>query len=264
MITPLSPGNPLWGVRPILFSLGNFHIQSYPFFVSLGLVVGILFYIHEAKKQHSLNENSFYIAFGAIVGGILGAKILEWIINYDVLIANFTNIDVIFSGRTVMGGLIGGIIGAKIAKKITGIKGKRGNLFAPGVALGIAIGRIGCLLRGCCFGVPTNLPWGFDFGDHIARHPTQIYESIFMLMLFFVLLQMKKNKNLQPGQLYKTLMISYFTFRFFIEFIRVENVIFAGMTAFQLTAIGAIVYLLRDYYLPLFVKERLYVQENKD
>jgi phosphatidylglycerol---prolipoprotein diacylglyceryl transferase len=234
-----------WGVRPVLFRLGTFDIPSYSFFVLLGLAVGAAVYFYEAKKQKSLNENGFLIAIGSLTGAAIGAKILELMVYYKLLITHLSNWEVIASGRTIVGGLIGGAIGAVLTKKILGVKEKRGNLFAPAIAMGVAIGRLGCFFRGCCYGQPTNLPWGVNFGDGIPRHPTQLYESLFMLAMFVYLEKVKNKENIKPGQLFKTLMISYFTFRFFLEFIRVEPVVFAGLTLFQIISIGVIIYLVR-------------------
>ena len=241
-----------WGIRPELFHVGNISVPSYSFFVLLGLVVGLLVYFYEAKKSNSLNENGIFIVVGALAGGAIGAKLLELIVNYNYFFANINNAAALLSGRTIIGGLIGGTLGAIVTKKLLGIKEKRGNLFAPAIALGVAIGRLGCFFRGCCYGKPTNLPWGVDFGDHILRYPTQLFESLFMLIMFIYLERIKNRKDIKPGQMFKTLMISYFTFRFFIEYIRVEPVVFAGLTIFQIISLGVIVYLSRDNFKNIF------------
>lgn len=245
--------NDSWGIRPILFHIGNINIPSYSFFVFLGLIVGLLVYFYESRRKKSLNDNGIFVAVGALVGGVLGAKILEFIINYKFVFENINNIGALLSGRTIVGGLIGGTIGVILTKKFLGIKEKRGNLFAPAIAIGVAIGRLGCFFRGCCYGKATTLPWGVDFGDHISRHPTQIYESLFMLFMFIYLERIKDREDIRPGQLFKLLMVSYFTFRFLVEFIRVEPVIFAGLTVFQIISIGVILYLVRDNIKNLFI-----------
>jgi len=244
----LIPNVPHWGIKPILFQIGGFSVTSYAFFVTLGLVVGIGLYIYESRRgRKRVGENGIYIAIGALLGGAIGAKVFEFIINYNFVLANINNPSVLLSGRTITGGLIGGAIGAILTKKYFGIKEKRGNLFAPAIALGVAIGRLGCFFTGCCYGKPTGVSWwGVDFGDYILRHPTQIYEALFMLGMFIYLEKIKDRPDIKPGKLFKMLMVSYFSFRFLIEFIRVEPVVFAGLTVFQLISLVVIVYLTRE------------------
>jgi len=235
-----------WGIRPILFHLGGIGIPSYSFFVLLGLLVGLAVYFYEARRLRERGDYPVYILFGSLVGGIIGAKILEWAINYEYVSANFFDHNVLFSGRTIVGGLLGGVVGSLLTKRILGIKVRKGNLFAPGVALGVGIGRIGCFMSGCCYGKLTALPWGVDFGDGILRHPTQLYESAFMLAMFIWLERVKTKEGLMPGQLFKMLMLAYFVFRFFSEFLRVEKPAFWGLSVFQIISMGVIIYLLRD------------------
>lgn len=245
-----------WGIRPILFHIGTFDVQSYSFFVLLGLIVGISIYFYESKKKKSLSENGFFIAFGSLVGGVLGSKIFEWTINYKFFISNISNLGILFSGKTIVGGLIGGAIGAILTKKFLRVKEKRGNFFAPAIAVGVAIGRLGCFFRGCCYGKQTILPWGVNFGDGILRHPTQLYESLFMLAMFVYLEKIKNRNDIKPGQLFKLLMISYFIFRFFVEFIRVEQVVFLGLTSFQIISVSVILYLVKNNIKSLIFKQK--------
>ena len=239
-----------WGVRPELFSIGDFSIESYPFFVGLALLVGVLLYYYNLKKYNSVNDNSINIAIAAIVGGTLGAKLPIWIMNFKAIVTN-PSIESIFSGRTITGGLIGGMLAVIWIKKRLGIKTKKGNLFAPSVALGIAIGRIGCVLRGCCYGVATDLPWGVNFGDGIMRHPTQIYELIFTLGLF-IYFQFFYPRPAVPGEMFRKLMIYYFVFRFFEEFLRENQHYFLQLSVFQWISIAVIIYLFKDKIINIF------------
>lgn len=235
-----------WGIKPVLFNVGGLDIPAYSFFTALGLLAGLILYFYETKRKQASSGNGIFIVIGSLVGGVLGAKLLEFAINYKFVIQNFSKINIFFSGKTIIGGLIGGTAGVIITKKILGIKEKRGNFFAPAIAISVAIGRIGCFFRGCCYGKATSLPWGVNFGDGILRQPTQIYEALFMLAMFMYLQKVKDNKEIQPGQMFKILMIVYFIFRFLIEFIRVERVAFAGFTYFQYISIVAILYLSRS------------------
>lgn len=252
-----------WGIQPVLFRIGNIGVPAYGFFIFLGLSIGLLVYIREAKRLGRLNEKGFFVALGALIGGIIGAKLLIWIIHYQYILSHLSDFRIILSGRSIIGGLIGGAIGALLTKKALGIKEKQGNLLAPAVAIGVAIGRIGCFFRGCCFGKQTVLPWGIDFGDGVLRHPTQLYESAFMLAMFFLLERMKCQKNVQPGQLFKTLMISYFIFRFFLEFIRTETVTPLGLTVFQIISFGAILYLVRKNILYAITRFKSYGSKSE-
>ncbi|MBT3464808.1 hypothetical protein HOD20_02780 [archaeon] len=231
-----------WGIRPILFSIGNIEIPAYSFFVLLGLVVGAIVYFKEVnRKKKTISENSIYIALCAMGGGILGSKIPIWIYNYKIIIALFPDITPILSGRTIVGGIIGGMIGVRLIKHYLKIKNRRGNFFAPAAALGISIGRIGCFFRGCCYGIETTLPWGVDFGDGIQRHPTQIYETIFAFLLFLYLTKIKK-KIKKPGRLFDIFLTIYFSYRFISEFIRDINKTFYGLSIFQIISLIVIIY----------------------
>src|SRR5262249_24408376 len=90
---------------------------------------------------------------------------------------------VVVGGKAIVGGLIGGLVGGELEKRWAGLTRRTGDLFAMPLALGIAIGRIGCFLSGLpdrTYGTPSSLPWAVDFGDGIPRHPTQLYESAVM------------------------------------------------------------------------------------
>ncbi|MBU0766829.1 prolipoprotein diacylglyceryl transferase [Patescibacteria group bacterium] len=230
-----------WGIRPVLMNIDPFTINSYPFFIMFGMVVGIAVFAYFARKQNKWNEHSFYILIAAIVGGALGAKIPIWIIYFPKIISSFPDLSVLLTGRTIVGGLIGGSFAVWAMKKKLGIKKKIGNAIAPTAAIGISIGRIGCFLQGCCYGKPTSLAWGVDFGDGILRHPTQIYESIFCLILFLYFLWALKRPQ-KDGILFRQFMILYFIFRFMTEFIRVEPQILLGLTGFQYASLFVVVY----------------------
>lgn len=257
--------NPLpadWGVRPVLFHIGDQAVSSYAVFMGLGVLTGIAVYIYESRRKGRLNENGLLIAVGSLIGGVLGAKLLEWLINYRYVLDHLSNWPALLSGRTIVGGLIGGTIGVMVTKKLLKIKDKRGNLFAPAVAIGVVIGRIGCLLRGCCYGKATTLPWGVNFGDGVMRHPTQIYEALFMLAMFIWLQRVKDRPDVKPGQLFNRLMVAYFSYRFLVEFIKAEPAVFFHLTVFQYISVGVIIYLLRDRWLKLFSKRQTYARIN--
>ena len=233
--------DPTWGVRPVLFHLGPLPVPSYAVFVTLGLAAGLWVYWREARRQRAASENTFYILMAGLTGGVIGAKIPILVLEWKNLAAHFPDPGPLVSGRSIVGGLVGGALAVVLVKRWLGIRDRRGNLFAPAIALGVAVGRIGCFLEGCCYGIPTRLPWGVDFGDGIPRHPTQLYESAFLLGLFLVLRRAQPRVT-APGLLFRALMIAYMSFRFLVEFIRVEPTGWLGLTLFQWIALLAVLY----------------------
>jgi phosphatidylglycerol---prolipoprotein diacylglyceryl transferase len=230
-----------WGILPY-FKIGFLQIPTYSFFVFLGLIAGISIFWFLWKQDYKKNENSFYVIFAWILWGTLGAKIPIWIAYWNEIKAS-GNIESIISGRTITGGLIGWFLAILITKKILKIKTRYGNAIAPWASLWIAIGRIGCFLHGCCYGKPTSLPWWVDFWDGIFRHPTQIYEIIYLLILSVILLRYYK-KDPKPWILFDFFLLFYFGFRFFIEFIRVEPKVIYGFSLYQLVSVIVVFYVL--------------------
>lgn len=225
-----------WGIKPVLFHIGDWPVSSYSFFVMVALLAAVLVYLYEASKAKEASENSFYIFMAAVFGGVLGAKIPVWVMNFHQIIANWPNLDFIFSGRTIIGGLIGGTLAVVLTRNHLKIKDKKGNLFVPSLGIAIFFGRIGCLLRGCCYGTATDLPWSVNMGDGIMRHPTQLYEAIFGLIVFIATIKLDKTR-IKAGLLFQIFLITYFTFRFLMEFLRTDTKIFIGLTLAQVVAI---------------------------
>ncbi len=169
------------------------------------------------------------IGLAAFIGGVLGAKLpfvlapgVDW----------FSGAAWLADGKTVTTGLIGAYIGVELAKLALGVKVKTGDAFALPLALALAVGRWGCFFNGCCYGTPTSLPWGVDFGDGIRRHPAQIYESLFHLTMAFVLILIIRHGWLRYQRL-KFYLIAYGVYRFLTEFIRPEEVYALGLTYYQ-------------------------------
>ncbi|MDD5110044.1 MAG: prolipoprotein diacylglyceryl transferase [Patescibacteria group bacterium] len=227
-------------MRPILFEIFGFPIPSYEFFVGLGVLAGAIIVFLERRRRKLLQENFFFIAVAALLGGALGAKIPIWLY-YARHIAAHPGLETFLSGRTIVGGIIGGWAAVAMAKKKLGVHTKTGDIFAPALALGEAIGRIGCFLRGCCGGTATRLPWAMDFGDGVLRHPTQLYTLTFDLILFMYLWSARKKYHCE-GNLFLQYLAASFTFRFFLEFIRTTPKIFYGLSGFQLVAVPVVLY----------------------
>jgi len=136
------------------------------------------------------------------------------------------------SGKTIVFGLVGGYLGVELVKGVLGLRVKTGDSLAMPVAAGIAVGRIACFVGGCCYGLPTDQPWGVVFHDGIARHPTQLYEAVFHAVAAVGLgwLQVRGWFRLQLIKLY---FLAYFAYRFLTEWLRPEPVVGWGLTFYQ-------------------------------
>jgi phosphatidylglycerol:prolipoprotein diacylglycerol transferase len=176
------------------------------------------------------------ILIGAFCGAMLGAKLPFVISDWEGLRSGAAWFS---DGKTIMFGLVGGYAGVELAKAILQVRVKTGDTFAVPVPLAVAVGRLGCFRAGCCYGTPTGLPWGVDFGDHIARHPTQLYEAAFHLTAAVVLFLLLR-KGLFRGQLFKLYLLAYFAFRFLSESLRPEPRLWLELTGYQWAALALI------------------------
>jgi prolipoprotein diacylglyceryltransferase len=145
--------------------------------------------------------------------------------------------------------LLGGVVGVELVKRVIGAQGSSGDAFALPLIVGIAIGRIGCFLSGLddhTYGNPTSLPWAIDFGDGVARHPTQLYEIAFLLVLG-ALLHWRRGAFDRPGDRFRAFMIAYLGFRLAVDFIKPMPMIYLGaLSGIQLLCLAGLLYYHRD------------------
>jgi prolipoprotein diacylglyceryltransferase len=176
------------------------------------------------------------LAAAAFIGGALGAK-LPFLLGLG---GDTGDLAWFRDGKTITTGLVGAYLTVEIAKLMLGIRVKTGDTFALPLALAMAVGRWGCFVYGCCYGVETTLPWGVDFGDGKYRHPTQAYESLFHLAMAGVLLVLLR-RHLLPRQHLKVYLIAYGVYRFLTEYIRPEPTLWLGLTFYQWVSLALIV-----------------------
>lgn len=207
-------------------------VPYYSIFVGLGFAVGLAYYLAVVRRGKTSNDSAVLIVVAGIVFGFIGAKI--------PLMFEGGGADYWLYGKSVLGALIAGTLGVMLTKRLLGVKLRMGNAIAPPVALGIAIGRLGCFFNGCCYGIVA--PFGVNFGDGQTRLPTQLFESAFNLLAFLVLHRLR-NRVKTPGVLFKAYLLAYFVFRFFNEFVRVNPRIWHGLTIYQIICAGGIVFM---------------------
>jgi phosphatidylglycerol---prolipoprotein diacylglyceryl transferase len=219
--------------------------EAHLLFESLSYVVGFRVY-HQLRKRSGdvvTDEHRWLVITAAIVGAAVGGKVLNWFVAPQLLFSNWSNPYFLMSGKTVVGGLMGGLFAVELTKRVAGVRRRTGDLFAIPLCVGIAIGRVGCFLAGLqddAYGVATGLPWGVDFGDGVARHPTQVYEVIWLGLIALWLWRLS-GSSYREGDLFKTFMVAYFAFRLAAEFIKPAAPIF-GLTAIQWACVAMLVY----------------------
>jgi len=196
----------------------------------------------------------------AFVGGALGSKVLYWAEDPAATAAHWREFTYLMGGKTIIGGLIGGWIAVELMKKYVGISESTGDLFAVPLTMGIAIGRIGCFLTGLSdktYGTATRLPWGIDFGDGVRRHPTQLYEFVFLIGLSIFLYRLLRVGDgvssvstlmqFRNGDVFKLFMISYLGFRLILDFWKPSDpAVLLGMGSLQWACVVAILIYTRD------------------
>ena len=229
-------------------TLGPFTLHTYGLFVAAGFLLGIGWSMREARERgldpEMLSDLGFYI----ILGAILGARLLYVLINPTYFWNNPQEIFMFWKGGLVFSG--GAILATIFAVAFLKFKKQDPWLWmdtlAPGIGLGEAIGRIGCLAAGCCYGAVCDLPWAITFFHpeslaplHQPLHPTQLYHSLAGLACFAVTLAMKP-KIRHTGQLMGIFLILFGLFRFLIELFRSDyRGDFGPISVTQLIALGA-------------------------
>jgi len=231
-------------VYPILFSIGPINIYSYGFMLAVAFLSVYYFMTKRAHLFGISKETISNLAFLLLISGIIGARLFYVIIYTSYFMRHPLEILLINRGGLVFyGGFIFAITAGLLFAKTNRISiSNTADLIAPFVALGHAIGRIGCFLNGCCYGKPTLSHLGVGFpGSSIKVWPTQIFSSIGLLLIFMVLLFIQKRRAFK-GQVISLYIILYGLFRFLIEFLRGDLApVLYGLTTAQLVSMAMII-----------------------
>jgi phosphatidylglycerol---prolipoprotein diacylglyceryl transferase len=223
-------------MHPILFEIGGFPIYTYGVLLAAAYLLGLQFALKRAR-QRGLDPNRVMdLGIWIIVSALAGAKLLLLIVEWDTYTASFSQLlTLVRSGGVFYGGLIAAVIVAlwylwRHRMPVWQVT----DVFAPGIALGHVIGRLGCLFAGCCFGKPTSVPWAITFHNKYAEqnvgtplevplHPTQLYEAGAELLILVVLLATERKGRPFPGRTFWGYMLVYGISRFIIEFYRGDS-----------------------------------------
>ena len=220
-------------MHPILFEIGGFPIYTYGVLLAAAYLLGLQFALVRARSRGLDPNRVMDLGIWIIVSALVGAKLLLLVVDFDTFGRNPRELlTLVRSGGVFYGGLI-----AAVAVALWYLRRHRmpmwtvTDVFAPGIALGHVVGRLGCLFAGCCFGRQTSVPWAITFTDQFAAanvgtplnvplHPTQLYEAGADLLILIVLLATERRGRPFPGRTFWGYMLAYGISRFIIEIYR--------------------------------------------
>ena len=244
-------------MHAILFHIGPVPIRAYGFMLWVGFMIGLFYTARAARRTDIKPEHVVDVALYALIAGIVFAHLASVILDLPYYWKNPSEISGLWSGilsssgglrgLSFHGGLIGGVGAAYIYTRRKGINFlAMADLCSPAVALAYGVTRIGCFLNGCCYGIPTNLPWAVRF--HVdpfstaltpPSHPTQIYAMLASFLIFRLLLSVDKRRS-YTGQVFLSYLAMYSVYRFLIEIFRkgvTAEVALFGLTQAQLVSL---------------------------
>jgi len=220
-------------MHPILFEIGGFPVYTYGVLLAAAYLLGLQFALRRAKARGLDPNRVMDLGIWIIISALVGAKLLLLIVEWDTFTSDWRELFTLMrSGGVFYGGLI-----AAVAVALWYLRRHRlpmwtvTDVFAPGIALGHVVGRLGCLFAGCCFGRRTDVPWAITFHSEFAAqnvgtplniplHPTQLYEAGAELLILILLLATERKGRPFPGRTFWGYMFLYAVSRFIIEFYR--------------------------------------------
>jgi len=218
---------------PAIFGIGPLTVYTYGVMLAAAYLLGLQLAIVRARKAGLDAQKMLDLGVALVIAALVGAKLLLLLTNFNYFRANPAEIIVLArSGGVFYGGLIGAtLVAFWYIRRHNLPLWTTCDMFAPGIALGHVIGRIGCLMAGCCYGLPTNVPWAITFTDPFAAanvgtplnqalHPTQLYEAGAELLILVFLLATERQGRPYPGRTFWGYMLLYAVSRFIIEFYR--------------------------------------------
>lgn len=238
---------------PTLGTMWGIPVPTHSLFVGLGVLAAAAVFALEARRRGHTDERIVYVVLGALLGGAVFMRLGTWMQHLD-LRQNASLLEHwLYGNRSILGGLVGAWLGVHVAKRVVGYRLRTGDLFAPAVALGMAVGRVGCLLTELP-GTPTGSTYGVSLDPAaaarvgaaagVALHPSFVYEIVFHAVAFAVIWLYLRHRITAPGETLTLYLAGYGVFRFGVEFVRGNEVVWEGLTRPQLFLLATVPLLL--------------------
>ena len=215
-------------MHPVLFHIGSLKLYTYGLFVALGFMTAVWVSQKNARSRGISAQAVTDIFFVILAAALVGARLLYVGINFEFYAHHPLDMLKVWNGGLVFfGGFCFAVAATAVYLKVKKFDlWRTADLLSPGIALGHAVGRIGCFFAGCCYGKACDLPWAIKFNDPetlapmgVFLHPTQLYSVLSNLVLFGILVWLQKRKTFD-GMVFLSYMLLYSLFRAFIEFFR--------------------------------------------
>ncbi len=228
-------------MHPILFEAFGFPVYTYGVLLAAAYLLGLQFALRRARKRGLDPNRVMDLGIWIIISALVGAKLLLLVVEFDTYRHPAEFWTLMRSGGVFYGGLIAAVVVALwYLRHYRMPMWTVTDVFAPGIALGHVVGRMGCFFAGCCFGRPTGVPWAITFHDTFAArnvgtplnvplHPTQLYEASAELLILGLLLASERQGRQFPGRTFWLYMFLYGVSRFVIEFYRGDQRGMIGM-----------------------------------
>lgn len=238
---------------PVNIPIGKSSIPVHFVCETLAYFLGYRYYawLRRNTRDQISTENRLIIFIGAAFGAFVGSHVVG-VLENPALLSKF-NLIYFMGNKTIVGGMLGGLIGVELTKKKIGVTVSSGDLMVYPLILAMIIGRIGCFLAGLedgTYGIASNLPWAINFGDGIRRHPTNLYEIVFWILLWLILKAIEGRHQFTDGSKFKVFMLSYLLFRFLDEFIKPDYFFSFGLSVIQLVCLAGILYYYKVFIHP--------------
>ena len=227
-------------IDPVAF----LNVRWYGIMIALGILVLILWTLWQVKRDANISyETVLNAAIVGIPSGIIFAKLLHVVDWWDYYLQNPGQI-IGAAGLAAYGGILGAALGVWVYSKFGKFNfGYFADVVAPGIILAQAIGRIGCTINGCCYGIACSLPWGITYTNPnslaplgVTTHPTTVYEIIALLIIFGVVL-MLKGRFKPDGSLFLIYLGLYSLWRISSDFLREGTPFLFGLHQAQVISI---------------------------
>jgi phosphatidylglycerol:prolipoprotein diacylglycerol transferase len=242
-------------MHPVLFNIGGWPVYSYGVLLAAAYLAGLQLAVVRARKAGLDGAKVMDFGIYLIIAALVGAKLALVIVDFSYYRANPKEIlSLARAGGVFYGGLIAALaVGLLLVKRYKLPVWKTSDLIAPGIALGHVIGRLGCLLAGCCFGRPTTMPWAITFHDpqaalnvgtplDVPLHPTQLYDAGAELIILIALVATEKKGRPFAGRTFWLYMLLYAISRYIIEIYRGDDrgIFFSTFSTSQMVSLAIV------------------------